>query len=93
MTGEDESHVDSDPVYTAEFDFSELPPSGAVVRAVATAADRDPAAIDPLYNHVDPDAIEALVESTAATDALELTFQFDAHRVTIHGDGRVVVQK
>lgn len=77
------------------YDWTEIPPSMAVVEAVADAAGRDVTAIDPLYEHFDPDALNTLVRSnggpTADGDAT-VSFHFGDYRVTVAGDGGVIVR-
>lgn len=89
----DEPGGESDPLYATEFDFADRSPSSAVVTAVAEAADRDPAAIDPLYNYVDPDAIDTVVGSAALPAELDLQFRFADYRVRLQGDGTVTVHR
>lgn len=86
---------DADGVIRAEFDWSATAPSNAVVEAVATASDREPTAIEPLYGSVDPDALDALVRSNG-TDSEDgdasVSFEHAGHDVTVHNDGSVVVR-
>lgn len=61
-----------------------------IVAAIAQAEDTDKTALGyTLYEHVDADAIKSL----AASDHTEwtLTFQVPEHTVTVHGDGRILV--
>lgn len=61
----------------------------AIVEAVSTVTDTEPTRLDPLYDVVDTDALERLVE-TSGTDT-EITFSFEGCRITVFGDGGVVV--
>lgn len=65
-----------------------------VVDVVAEFADESPAELEPLYVHVDPDALGTLFEpiedGPTRTDGTA-EFPFDDYRVTVHADGRVVV--
>ena len=63
-------------------------PSVRVVNAVAAKTDADPLTMKPLYDVVDPDALDRLV---AAEVAGHVQFVYDGHEVTVHGDGSVVV--
>lgn len=79
----------------AEFDWSAVAPSTAVIEAVAIATDREPMALEPLYDAIDPEALDAFVLSTktrptAATSTV--AFGLDGHDVTVHCDGTVVVR-
>lgn len=61
----------------------------AIVEAVSTVIGTEPTRLDPLYDVVDTDALERLVE-TGGTDT-EITFAFEGCRVAVFGDGGVVV--
>lgn len=77
----------------AHFDWSSTTPAEAVVQTVAVAADRDPAALEPLYDAVDPDALNALVRGDGKlTDSVTVTFVYADRQVTVHGTGEVVVR-
>ena len=81
----------------ATFDWSSTSPSEAVVRTVAIAADAEPTAIEPIFEYIDPDVLDALV-GTAADDSttfpipVTVTFPFAGHDVTVRSDGSVVVR-
>lgn len=69
--------------------------SRAVVEAIADAKDVSPLDVNPpLYNTIDPDALEQFVASvdgrTAA--AVEVRFTYAGYEVTVTGDGRVAVE-
>lgn len=79
----------------AEFDWSVIPPSTAVVETVAIAADREPTVLEPLYETLDPDALDALMRSggTDSTDGdATVTFALDGYQVTVERGGTVVVR-
>lgn len=79
----------------AEFDWSDVRPSTAVVEMVATAANREPTALEPLYETVDPDALDTLVRSMGANSIdgdATVTFPFEGYQVVVRRDGRVVVR-
>lgn len=62
-------------------------PSIAVVNAVAAAEGCAPANVpEPLYDAVDPDALDAVVESL---DEGRLTFTYQGYEVTVGADGSV----
>lgn len=69
--------------------------SARVVARVAEAAGVEPTDLDPLYDQVDPDALNELFEPTGdgtvrgpGTVILELA----GHRVFAYSDGTVIVQ-
>lgn len=78
----------------AEFDWSEVSPSTAVVETVAIAAGREPTVLEPLYETVDPDALDALIrsgdrDSTGGDTAVKLAL--DGYEVRVERGGTVVV--
>ncbi|MDS0282857.1 HalOD1 output domain-containing protein [Haloarcula onubensis] len=73
-----------------EFDWSETPPSVAVVRLLSVATNSDPTAIDPLGETVDPDALDRLLPSM--DDGSKLEFTHRRLSVFLHGDGTAAVE-
>lgn len=69
-------------------DESTTPPSVRVIEAVDDATDADLLSMEPLYETIDPDALDAMVES--GIDG-HVRFEFNGHDVTVYGDGTVVV--
>lgn len=68
--------------------------STTVVTAIADHSSRDPAALTPLYECVDPDALDALftLESDGTlAGAVTLTFSFEGYRIDITPDGQLLV--
>jgi hypothetical protein len=64
--------------------------SAAVVDAVTSVKGIDPATGEfCLHDHLDPDALDALIASGSAD--LTLTIPIDSETVTVDGDGRVTV--
>lgn len=64
-------------------------PSTAVTIALAEVIGTAPESLDPLFETLDPDALDALVDS----DGLEtLRFVHAGHEITIDGDGCVGVR-
>lgn len=59
----------------------------AVARALAAATDQDVLDVAPIGDHLDPDALEALVQS--GDETLSVAFDHGDHRVLVDGDGRV----
>ena len=67
------------------------PLSQVVVEAVASAEGVDPLDLEvPLYDAVDPDALDALFESGGAVDG-RVEFEYYGYDVTATGDGRVTL--
>lgn len=68
--------------------------SERVVHAVARARDVDPLELDPLYDSVDPDALERLFDASSASDSAvqgRIVFGMAGCEVTVRSDGRVDV--
>lgn len=82
LTTEDAA-VDVDEDHAAE-------PSVRVVEAVADRTDADPTTMAPLYDAIDPDALDALVDSLGEG---YLGFEFAGCRVTVHADATVHVEE
>jgi len=57
-----------------------------VVRRVARETGADTAELPPLYDSIDPDALDAVVESAATTS---VTFTYAGYDVTVDADGTV----
>lgn len=77
-------------------DSGERDVSTTIVLAVARASGTPPTDLPPLYDYVDPEALDALVaHSTGRPDRTDLTitFSFSGYEVTVHEDGEVVVSQ
>lgn len=85
--------VRGDPVrYLVEYDEETIAPSTAVVAALSTVTDTDPTAVPPLYESVDPDALDALLSSGASGGrTVEASFDVEDHSLTVSGDGVVTI--
>lgn len=60
-----------------------------VIEAVAAATGRDPLDLEtPLYEVVDTDALDRLVDGEAFRG---FEFEYDGHAVAVDGDGRIAV--
>lgn len=80
-----------------EFGASEAEPtpvSQRVVRAVAAEIDADPLEMDPLYDVIDPESLNALFEPTKTGPTRSVgtvTFRYADCTVTVHADRGVEV--
>lgn len=99
MTGRDQSDDDpvseEDGIIRAEFDWSSHTPCEAVVETVAIAANVGPTTLDPLYESVDPDALDALIRPDGMgpkNGDVTLAFEYAGQDVTIRSDGVLVVR-
>lgn len=85
---------DCTPVIDDEYDgATDRSPSEVIIDALASAADVDPTELPPLYDFVDPDALDRLFEGhegAADADAI-LGFTVENWNVFVRADGRVRV--
>lgn len=66
--------------------------SEAVVRAVADAEGVDPIDLDtPLYEAIDPDALDRLFESQKGRPTGRLTFSYRGYDVCVTADGQLTL--
>lgn len=57
-----------------------------VIQKVATTTNSDALELPPLYDAIDPDALDALVEEMSAG---KVSFPYAGHEVTIRSDGTI----
>lgn len=65
--------------------------SETVITAVAAVTDADPLEMEPLYETIDPDALDRLCRPSDASPTLQLQFSLAGCRVEVRGDGTVTV--
>ncbi|WP_411964818.1 HalOD1 output domain-containing protein [Haloferax sp. YSMS24] len=84
-----------DDAVSATFDWSSVRPSAAVVEVYAVATNQNPSVLDPLFEFIDPDALDTLVRSSVSASADDVTVSFTVadRRVTVDSSGLVVVGK
>lgn len=70
------------------FAVKDGPPSEAVVDAVATAEGRDPLDLSPLYDAIDTDALDSLVEGSRGID---VTFKYEGYTVLVRENAEVIL--
>lgn len=76
------------------FDLSaDEPVCLSVVRAVATVTGRDQASLPPLYEVVEPDALDAFIEAGNATPSrpATVTFMYASCQVTVDAAGHLCI--
>lgn len=80
------------PVHERQVQFQGgLTPSGAVIEAIATVEESDPTTIPPLYDSVDPDALDRLFDGPVEKRPDRLVFGHAGWDVFVHADGVVTV--
>lgn len=72
------------------FDWSVTQPTTAVVDTVAKDAGRDPTELPALYDELDPDALNKIIES--GKPEISVSFVYNDRNITVHGQGDVVVR-
>lgn len=72
----------------ATYEWSETTPAVAVVETVAAAVGEDPLGVEPLFEAVDPEALNAVVRSADSV----VSFRFAGCRVTVEAAGCVSVE-
>jgi len=94
MTDESDRRVTADAaagtIHT-QYDWTETNPSIAVIETVAVAVDREPTELELLYDFIDPDAFDILVQ-TSGSEAVTVSFHYASQQVTVHGTGDVIVR-
>jgi hypothetical protein len=87
-----------DGVYRSQFDLFERTPSEVIVTAVSEATDTDPLELPPLYDTVDPDAVDALIRPLSDASGLdtdgttEITLTYAGSRIKLGQNGSVSVR-
>lgn len=64
------------------------PPSKTIVRAVADVDDVDPTELPPLYEAIDPDALDAVFRGRSDGS---VTFDYSGYTVTVRENAEVTV--
>ena len=66
--------------------------SETVVGRIAKYEDTDPAELAPLFDVIDPDALDAFVDGARQRDtSAQIQFSYHGYTVTVSGDGSVHV--
>ena len=67
----------ADGTVRARYEWASTPPQIAVIETIAVALDRETTALEPLYEFVDPEALDALLrsnDSSATPNDITVTF-------------------
>lgn len=80
-----------------KFDWTDISPSLAVIETIAEAADCDPIKLEPLFETIDPDALDRVMRGNG-TDPhernLTVSFLYNGYEVTVQSKGVVeLIQK
>lgn len=71
---------------------TENTPVYAAVSAVAEVDGTDPVELPPLYDAIDPEALNALFTSQSHAPVERLSFQYAGYEVVVRGNGTVLVR-
>jgi len=79
--------------FECSFDADESP-SREVVQAIAAVKGVEPTGVDPLYDHIDPEALDAMFDGTTGTSEHDarVSFRVDDLRIEVSEDRRVTVR-
>lgn len=83
-----------DCAFRSRFDWSESSPTEAVIETVAVVTDQEPTDLPHLHAHIDPGALNAILEpgrGTVEDGEVSVTFPYGNTGVTVSSDGEVVV--
>jgi len=83
-----------DDIYRTSFQAGQLPPSAAIVDAIAELTGREPGELIPLYESVDADALDALVRSTLSAEHrgdTQVSFRYHGYDITVQSYGVVTL--
>lgn len=82
------------PVIDAKYEIDcNKTPTESIIDAVATAAGTEPISLSPLYETIDPDAIDRIFERAEEIGDAEtvLSFEYEGWQVFVRADGRIRV--
>lgn len=81
------------PVVDARYDEGDRSPTEVISEALAEATGRDPVEGPPLYDFVDPDALDAFFEhrDRGTSDNMILKFTVEEWNIFVSDDGRIRV--
>lgn len=83
---------DGSSVTRAVHDWAHISPSTVLIETIADVTDRTPTEMEPLYDSVDPDALDALLKNDGTAhlaQALSISFTFEGFHVTLRSDGHL----
>jgi hypothetical protein len=83
-----------DPLFRSTYRDDESP-SNAVVSAISTVTGVDPLELPHIYDSIDPDALDAIMESPVVVghhDTVDVRFRYADHDVSVRTDGTITVR-
>ena len=79
--------------YTTRDSDRDVELSTVIATTVADAAGVDPLELDPLYDVVDPEVLETLLETPSVSPESSITFTYAGFEVRVEGEGDVFVEE
>lgn len=79
----------------AQYDWSATRPSTAVIDTITRVTSDGPTTFGPLYESVDPDALDSLFQSGETepmTSHTSLSFGFADRQITVRSSGHIIVR-
>lgn len=77
--------------YRIECDFALDDPSHAIITAIGSLTQTDPLELDPLYQAIDPDALNQMVSATR--EECHVSFQYADFDVTVDSTGAIICEQ
>lgn len=95
MPSKDDDRADCDAAYVTTFDPAGDRPSEAVVNTVAALHGADPGDLEPLYDVVEPDALDSFVahaQRVGDDGTHQVWFTYEGFDVGVQSDGEIRVR-
>lgn len=67
--------------------FADATPSELVVTTIADATDQSPLELAPLFERIDPDALDALIDWSAPDSSISISFEYLGYTVLVSPAG------
>lgn len=83
---------DESGTFRAAFDSQTTAASAAVIDALSEVLGTGPTAIEPLYETVETDALDAIVHHRSATDTVQVSFVLEGRHVAVSSDGMIKIE-
>lgn len=90
-SGDEDSSIPMN-VTRKQFDWTETQPSAAVTEHISAMTGREQTDFAPLYETIDPEALDSLVDSSDRSTPVSISFEYAGHSVTVRSDGELVIK-
>ncbi|WP_337999197.1 HalOD1 output domain-containing protein [Haloarcula rubripromontorii] len=75
-----------------QLDWTETRPSAAVTEYISALTGREQTDFAPLYETVDPEALDSLIDSSNRSTPVSISFEYADHSITVRSDGELVIK-